>query len=418
MLDDDDLTIEFTDELPITAKTVLADPLPTFTRINFISRVRLLGQVFDPTFGLFTSSLYAQIQMQPNNAPNFETATRVDSAVLIFDYVPEATFGDPEALHFLEVIKVVESMDIADTIFSDQDFATNGEVIASRFFKPSQADSVEVFDPGFDTGAIIQNIILVPMTRGFTFDLFGDRSADDSPEAFLEFLNGVHIRTTTEENSIFGIDLSSNALNTGLIVYYQDEDENPRQYQYFLNRNQSVRPSRFEHDYSGTVVEQSIGIEIEGDEPLYMHGMAGVDVEIDISSIHTLDDILINYAELEFFLAGDLLSDTILFPPAQVAGLYYLDGGTFTRIDDLENAVRAQRIQTFFKGGLEMDEEKQLVKYTMNLTAHIKRVYDGELDPQLLLSVFDKTQNPNYSILYGPGHSTYPAKLKLTFTRP
>ena len=419
LLGDEDLTVEFTDELLLTAKTVLAGPVSTFTRTNFLNTTWLLGSITDPIFGRSTSSFYTQVQIQANNDPDFASAIRVDSLVLTIDYLEGQGYGERDARHLLEIFRVVEPMDIADTIFSDVEYEVNPEPIVSTIISTATLDTIAIFNQATDTTDIFQFIFNIDMGRQLMGELFGG-DFYGTPDEFTSVLNGFYFRSTPiGDNSMLALDLSSVARNTRMTLYYVDENEEQATYTYFLNANQSFRPAQFIHDYESSDVIQQIDIPVEDDSPLYLQGLAGTNVELDVGSIRELDDILINYGELEFYLATDLLGDTILYPPANFIGAYYMVNDRIFPVQDLENALRAQRINDFFGGGLDLDENTQLLHYKLNITAHLKSVYKSRIeDSRIFISVLEKSQRPNRSLIFGPGHSTLPAKLNLTYTKP
>jgi hypothetical protein len=63
-------------------------------------------------------------------------------------------------------------------------------------------------------------------------------------------------------------------------------------------------------------------------------------------------------------------------------------------------------------------ENASLLTYKMNLTSHVKNILKGIESTKVYLSVYNNTANPTRTILYGPQHSSYPVKLRVTYTKP
>lgn len=70
-----------------------------------------------------------------------------------------------------------------------------------------------------------------------------------------------------------------------------------------------------------------------------------------------------------------------------------------------------------FNGSLDIDNQAEIVKYEMNITNHIKEIFEGNQSSKIYLTVRDRVQNPNSVVIFGPNHPTFPAKLKLTYTK-
>ena len=143
--------------------------------------------------------------------------------------------------------------------------------------------------------------------------------------------------------------------------------------------------------------------------------MAGPNVEISIPYLATLGDIVVNKAELEFYVADLPGDDLDIFKPNhQLVLVKKNDSDVFILIDDVVLGP------TVFGGDVETIETsggETMYKYTMNISAMLNTlIASGKADTKLYLRAFPKQETAARVVLYGPGHAQYPAKLKLTYT--
>jgi hypothetical protein len=66
----------------------------------------------------------------------------------------------------------------------------------------------------------------------------------------------------------------------------------------------------------------------------------------------------------------------------------------------------------------ELEDGQVLRHYTLFITQFIDEVRRGQVEPVFRLRPRLKNITAERSILYGPGHSEYPMKLKLVFSTP
>lgn len=419
LLGEGDLSLGFSDGAVLTAQTELSDPLIAYTRINFFNTSFMMGEMEDPVFGSSSSSLFFEFQPFVNNPPDFSRA-KFDSLVLMLPYSQSGFYGDDLAKHDIEVFRVTERMDSPDTILSNRVFAFDSMPIGNKEnYTNGRFDSVLVFDPNIDTTRIIPSVLRIRLDDDLGKEIMNSPDAHNSVEAFLSLVSGLHVKSKVEGSSILSFDLSNNNVDGNVQLYYTIGADTMRVYNYPLNINRSTRFSHFEHDISNTIVESELNTSSEGDGVLYMQGMGGVNCVMDISGIKDLGDVFINHAELEFYVAEELLGDTSIYSlPTRLGVMRKDNNGTLVAIYDLFNGIVNNGLDRFYGGALEKDENFGVYKYAMNITNHVKQVYKDQESPYIYITVFDKVQNPQRIIVYGPNHSAFPAKLRVTYTNP
>ena len=55
--------------------------------------------------------------------------------------------------------------------------------------------------------------------------------------------------------------------------------------------------------------------------------------------------------------------------------------------------------------------------YTMNISSYFQEILDEVKDPVIYLRSFPKQEQGSRVVIYGPGHSKYPMKLSLAYTK-
>ncbi len=414
LLSNEDLEVVFEDDFDISATTVLSEPTLTYTAQNNSIQRHLAGELDDPVFGQSSSAFYFQMRYFGDLIPNYQGAT-LDSGILMIQLDTTFFAGDSVSDLNFEVFELIEDISSFDSIDSDAVFEVAEEPIGVlenysandgrifRFLEPSSLDTSE-----------FGNVIRIPIDDDFSnraLDI--DGSVAPTSEELVSMLNGFLLRGTTNQSAMVSFDLSILALQSFFSLYYTDADSTRRVYNYPLGFD---RPIVFEHDYLGTVIPEVLNIPVEGNDPLYIQGLNGVDVRVDITDMLRINDnILLNHAELEVTLATENTENPD-FPPSLSLGLYRMDSnGRIVQIEDLALSVIRGSREIVFDGTLNTVGTEST--YSFNFTSHAKGILDGIDDGLIYISVFNKGADPSRTIIYGPDHDTSPMKLNLTFTR-
>jgi hypothetical protein len=409
LLEDEDLEIQFKDDIELIAKTIDRGPIRTYSFGQATLASIVLGEMNDPDFGKLRSEIYFSPSLLTNFPQEFAGGI-YDSLIFTIRIDSSLSYGSSVAEHNISIHKLISPI-VDDTLNSSQFFPVESDLLGSVFgVIPSRIDSVTVPDGLSDTSTIkLKDIIRIPLNDRFGRSLFVDTAAHTSTTLIRERFAGFRVSDETE-NSVFGV------RNTSYItLYYHDAEGNFREYIYYLNGG-PLTP-HITHDYAGTSVETLLDVPVSESSYLYLEGISGTDVSIDISGLRELDNILINHASLEFYLVDDEGRDTLLYPSAQ--NLFLQKEGDLGLID-IEDVI----IATSFVGDLrhfggfrEEDTETNKIKYEMNITTHLIDVLNGREGDILYLRIANKVNNPATAVLYGPNHPQFPARLKLTYTK-
>jgi hypothetical protein len=240
-----------------------------------------------------------------------------------------------------------------------------------------------------------------------------DSITRNSDDQFVAQFNGIHLQPTSLNRGMPAFDLINS--RAGIFIYYHSDDL-ARQYHLEV-ASASVKFVSFEHDYAGTRVEAALNNTDTSDSLLYTQGMAGTIVRLAFPHIAQLrnKNVVINKAELEFregSFAGD---STFVFPPAEQLLLATKDEfGNFIPISDY--SISLGDIAGRFGGDLVEEPGNLPNAYRMNISTHLQEMIDGRANNELFVIISSKVNRADRTILYGPNHSEFPIKLKVTGT--
>jgi len=227
-------------------------------------------------------------------------------------------------------------------------------------------------------------------------------------------INGFVIQATPSGSAMMGLDLSPIAYTSDLselAIYYPQDTLDNRKYGLSLGLLKNLH---IEHDYSGSVVEEAVnGGTTFGDSLLFVESLAGTNIEFDLSNVQNIQDRLLNYAELELVVAELMDYSQEEHPPIQILLASTDEDNQLILIEDISAIGFPLDVEEITDG---LDT---YWKYTIPLTRYVQDVIKSvESGDNLTISAILKAQRPNRSIIFGPNHSTFPSKLKLTFTNP
>ncbi|MBC7885143.1 MAG: DUF4270 family protein [Saprospiraceae bacterium] len=421
LLEDEKLNLGYTDSLSMRSQTIAGERLVTH-RPSVDYRTYLLGQLNDNIFGKVSAEIYLSHELQ-STKPNYHLNTaplKFDSLVLVLLYDTLATYANQNAAHKIELFQLTEMFAETDTFYSDINLGYNSVPLVETSLVTRPKDSVSILD--HVTRKIIK---LAPQMRLRLDDNFGtlllnNSGAASNDTAFVDFIKGFYLKSTPLSNpSIVGFNFSNNALNTQnavnkLIMYYTVGDTTRKEYQYLIN---PTTINRFVHDISGSIVEDVINNPSKGDSLTYLQAMGGVKTFVHFNDLSFLDDKLINKVELEVFVA-DLpgQNGTYTTPLQLIASRKKTEGG-FELIPDVAQLISSGLYITDVFGGVSQGTGT-LKSYRMNITNHIKRaVKDKTYNSDLYLGVLNESETSRRAVFYGAKHSSYPMKLKVSYTK-
>ncbi|NBC06167.1 MAG: DUF4270 family protein [Bacteroidetes bacterium] len=448
LLDEDIAEVGFTDTFPVITNTVVSDPILTFSpfRVDQLDAY-FFGTMTDPVFGRSSSTINVQFYPfalgSPVNLTEFEDYTAVDSVVLILPYATRGFYGDIVGQQLsMEVSPLDELLDVDEDFFSDRTVATKMDPLTEYNFEVSldtlsfkdyptreASDSIVV-----DTSEVAFFHLRVPLPTSFGDSLLQAYTADSTLyENRLDFLSrfpGLQLSPTTETEGILQFFLFTDTdvpgLSAGIHVYYRDASNQVRRYLYNFNPDQNTRLVNYEHEYTGTPASEYVDNASASDSLVFLQGMAGLKGRITLPDFSNLQNVLINKAELEFYVADLESGDTTFAIPEQLVLVSEEEDGEGEQLlIDVVAADRQQDVPFFFGGVPEEDDDLGLTRYTLNISTYLQQVIDGTASRDISLypisnsdiSVKKRAETAERIVLYGSSHPEYAPVLRLTFTR-
>lgn len=409
LLQQDQIDIEFTDEVRFNAYIQKSDSVLIYDPLggDFLSGY-LCGQFADPVFGLSQAAVSAQFRLIPGSPPDFRNAV-LDSMVLVLPYRAIRVYGDTTELVQLEVYRLDE--DLSDTVkyYSNKLIAAS-QRIGSGSILPRRYDSLEILQHGADTLIGIPPQVRIRIDDAFAQSLLADTLTLKSDTSFVEVYKGLQIRSASQNKGILSFNLGSSL--TGLTAYYH-VDTVARSYTFPLT-NLSPRTVSFTNDYAGAPIEAFLQDSTLGDSLLFVQGMSGVGMVLEIIDTTLLQNKIINRAELEIFIATLPEDGAYTFDPvSQLVVSQIKEDGTLEAIRDVALGIARQDLTGLF-GGIPLDGMPK--SYTLNLSAYFKDLKNGKTTNRILITPLGRAERANRVVIYGPKHSIYPAKIKLSLT--
>ncbi|MFT5166591.1 MAG: hypothetical protein ACI8P3_001823 [Saprospiraceae bacterium] len=422
LLAEDQVDVFYTDTFRLTASTlredsILAyDPNPDIIYDNF-----QFGNFKDPIFGNIEAGIYAQLIPNPD-LPDFEGAI-LDSIVLTLQYDSSRTYGILDDTPFgVGVYRISEAIDVESKYYSDQNFQVEATPLAEiSSFTPmiASTDSIKglidyTSDADGDTIDIAPSL-RIPLSLEFGQSLINEYDSliyTSNTNFVAQLLNGLYVKPLVETPGMLSFDISL-FTSSRLTIYYR-QDTIKTQYVYGFS-SQFVQLNNFNHNTAGAVIDDFFNDTAKGDSLLFAQAMAGPNIKVEFPNTDALQNVIINKAELIFTVAELPADDIDSYPPTSVLIATDIDtDGNFTFLSDILLGGASF-------GGIVIDEVgsqgESIKQYTMNISSHFQDIIDGRKDHSIYLRTFPKQEKSSRSVIYGPGHSTYPMKLKLAFTK-
>jgi len=341
--DGDQLGLLTVDTLTITTNTVREDSLRS-DEASF----NLIGRYNDPIFGSSQAHVYTHFRLSADNIDFGDIASiTVDSVVLSMVYLN--AYGVEADQQTFNVYELDEQIYRDSAYLGDSEVAFNPLPIGSAIVSPNTTDSVLV------NGVSEPSQLRIPLDVTIGQRLIDGSVADYSDNSsFQSFFKGVYISPDSSapqasgEGAILGVNLLSTF--SRLTIYYKDANGDAQDFEYLVN-DSCARVNRFQHNYTGTEVQQQLDDPTLGQQKIYIQSMSGVKSDLKIPSLQTIagdQKVVVNRAQLIFHLnetdfgnydppnnlfvvALDASGDELFIPDQFETGTHY--GGVYDEIN-------------------------------------------------------------------------------------
>lgn len=417
LLEDERDEFAYTDTLTLHITVEREDSVETSDRTS-TSPYLLCGELRDPTFGRTTATIYTLFR--PSDlSPRFQSAV-VDSIVLFLRYAAEGCYGDTTQPQTVRVHRIAEGSVLRwNQPYYSRQSLPEGELLGEvSNFLPRPRTNIPLFDT-IEKGPYLR----VPLSDAFGQEILDTDSLTLTADTlFWQKIRG--LRITAAANVSPGAILAFNLNDRGfsfIRLYFKYADDTlatSRTFDFsFLGGNKF---NAFEHDYTGSLAESYVDKPAE--DLLFVQGLNGLRLRLEIPHAHQLENIAVNKAELEMTVANPLGANLYLPPVSQlVASEAYGDTALFFIPDVLYSLSTANNFSRF--GGTPqptVENGQSLERYRLTLTQRFQKMVDnssGDLKEQtLFIRVFPQTRLSHRVVLFGPRSAVYPAKLTLKYT--
>lgn len=417
LLDDQLAEYDYTDTLTLRCTVVPEDSLITSDRSSTADYM-LCGQLNDPAFGRSESEIFTLFRLSTLN-PGFKNAT-VDSIAMFLRYDAPGFYGDTTQSQTLHVHRLADNTVLrwdAD-YYSNQSLPVGPEIGKLENFLPKPNISADLFGDTLTRGPYIR----IPLDNAFGQEILGFDSLNlVSDTAFWIKMRGLRITAESagSPGAMMAFDLNNTTFSRIRLYYKQPQDTVSRVYDFsFIGGNKF---NHFTHDYTGATVEPYLNQPAE--DRLFVQGMGGLRVKVELPTVHLLDNIAVNKAELELTAitqAGDLLS-----PAAQLVFTESVGDTIVTLTSDVLYSLGSTLTGGFNGfGGFPQtmtDNGQSIQRYHLTLTRRFQDMVDntsGNIkDQTVYLNVYPQSRSAMRAMFFGPKNATFPAKLALKYTR-
>jgi hypothetical protein len=405
----------FTDTLTVNC-TVLREDSVISSDLTSTGNYFLCGELNDPIFGKSTSEIYTLIKESTlsldYSSVNY-TNYHLDSLVMYLELAPAGVYGDTTAMQTIHVFQCDTAIDPAKTYYSNASYVASKEIGTTTFFpRPNtKRDSIS----GKTTKG---SFVRVPINTDFANMLLQIDSLKATIDTeFFKVVRGLKITTSANSTpgAMVAFNLNDQAFSFMRMYYKKDGDTTRRTSDYYFGGNKFCR---YTHSYNGTIAGQQIGK--KSDNLMYVQGMTGLKVRVDIPYAHKLTGIAVNEAKLVLG-SFDPGSSPWLLPANQLVFTQKQGDSTYVLTNDVIYSLGSALTGGFAQfGGFPMAESHNGVAmsvYHLRLNDRLQKTIAGKLDSTVFINVWTQNRSPMRAVLGGPKNTTFPAKLALKYTK-
>lgn len=389
----------------IDAYTMRGKPVKTSENYS-PTKLMLLGSMEDTIIGLSKAEVVTQFNPTATYLPadNLE----IDSlflALYIYDFL-----GDTEQDITLSVYEFTERiyLDTAHSYYSDYDIEGkfDPEPLVQQTITPASDATYELL---IEDQEFIDKFLAIQADTNYFYN--------DS--IFKDYFNGFYITAepVSSEGTMARVQLSNIA--SRLTMKYANDStdvdstaERDFSYAHFgINQYTSQKINIFEHDYTGTALEDIVDNEQAITPYSYVQGMSGVNTRFSFANLQEWMDqnpLIINSATLVFDVVPEeesgILYDDL---PSRLMPGTILDDDSYEPIYDYYVLLinDPNQLATRF-GGYKKAESQGLFSdttytYRFNMGLHFQSMINGEkVENDFVLQIDDGLINPKYSKLW------------------
>lgn len=427
LLEDDRATLGQTSDIVFTTRVVKDDSLLTF---NATSNLAIAGFSFgglqDDIFGNWKHGVYLTPTLPRSNTsglpirPSFAySETRgVDSVVLIVPIDTANAFYGPGRTFNLRMGQIPTVVDQNMSYYASVELTRSlidiNRLDAFSATKPATLLYDTLYSSTGDS--VLASHIRVSFNDNFLASLNAqDETTFQGDSSLLSFFAGVYLEPEGDLNGLVGLQPQRSGVTpiSGFYIFYRDTSA--AMTPLFYRMPLSLWLPKYQKDFSNSLVGDLL---TDGDdaEQVALAGQEGIMTEITFPDLTSLENKVINRAEIQFFQQLVDGYDNDGFPAPELVGLYYKNNeGRLVTIADRELLRNATLLEDYVGGNARRDENNNLF-YRNFFSVHLQRMIEGEVSNKIYLRVVPTDRDPSRVLLRGPGAAELPAKVTVTFT--
>lgn len=418
ILDDEKINVTYKDDFELSSKTLAGESFVIDINANKgLYDYYVVGNVEDPVYGKYGGDMYFSFYPLSSVVSVLDGGS-LDSVVLSMAYDSLGMLGDTSKMMDFELKVLEESILDYDTVRIEKEFMLGSEVVGSVSTTAHPRTKVQVFDPVVDSIVTSVPQLRIKLSEAFSNKLFMDTTVIKDDTLMNKTYFGFNLSVANMPNRI--VSFNPRSENSRVYMYYTDKEGKKKRF------NFALRSKIFQHidqDLSGSKAETSINTSASGDDLVYIQGLKGTDIEIQLPDLSSYKKELINLAYLEMTYAESEASElphNSFSPINQLFISTKNDKGDLVYITDITKHGASDLAKGFaYHEGTIREvtvegEKVQQVRFV--ITDYIKDVIDGDAPNTCIVRPRQRAQNGKSSIFYGAKHSKYPIKLKITST--
>ncbi len=404
--------------------TLIAKPLSKDTIVTYSTAAKsssmVVGILDDPMFGHSKSEFNTQIHFTPEKDKMY--LNNVDSVVLSLRYDTSTFYGLSQEPISLEVYKIDDALNYTQTYYNNSTLKLGKKIGEKLNFIPNKKDSLYIKQ---DTNLVrLFPQLRIQLDKNefiSTLNSLPD-TALQSLDTFVQLYGGISLRPVGNTKGMLGF-LPENA-DSKITIFYSPNDSTHLQFSFNMGAD-AVKFTTYETDRKNTAAKKYETGEISPDSLIFIQAFNGPEAEIIIPYSNSWDGKFLNYAVLDFTVASLPMDDISHFYPSRLFTVNDLTAGYDGEVKDCYRAKGNSKFisifndyRLFFGGTItnETNNGNTTRHYKMNITEHFRVSQRQKKDIRIRVSSYFKNETADRTILYGPKHSLFPAKLRLTFS--
>ncbi len=380
----DKFSVNYYDTFPVEVYTGSLDSLRTDEMALAVA-----GEFIDPVFGTTNADFISQVRLSGELV--FSEDPVIDSLIVFLEVI--GSYGDTNSIMEINVHELKKDVYLDSAYYSNlnQEGLYYENIVGSANYNAS------------DT------LIKIYMNDAFAEKIIADTSILVSQDDFLQKFKGLYFTSDIQAGNGLLTNFNLLSLSTDMVLFFHYPSSDTLYYNFSISQS-SARINIYSHDFSTADPTYSIthlNDNIE-DSVSYTQGLAGVYTELKFTALENWRDslpIAINKAELVVSLSTDDPFSSEYTPPEYLNIKICDEDGNFETVYDLVLG------REYFGGNL------QEGVYTFNISDFVHKYLTGHYnDPTVYIFVNADYYLADRAVLCGYNHSGK-VELKMTYIK-